>query len=154
MAVDPIGKIIKPVTATYNNIVCAVKLLVKLPDCFIYYLLHMIGTTIYIPFKLFFWIFQLKSIESQIFKWIYQIDDVVYGTTNYHIFRFDNSILNDCYRCKNKKEKKGNSHLFDEYLNKLNEDSDPTFAQVIVFITMICLTFYSGYYYLNIKKTS
>ena len=148
-----IRKLTKPIVAIYNNIMCGVKLLINAPKCMMYYILDMIGYVIYLQFMLFFWMFALQSIEREIFKGLDQIDKVVYGFANFHIFRYDNSIMNKCYRCKNKKEQKGENWL-DKYLAEAEkEEHRVTFFEVMLFIVFVSFLFYCGYYYFNIRKS-
>ena len=148
---DP-AKVLKPITAIYNNVVCAVKLISKAQKCMLYYILDVIGYTLYLPVMIFFWLFSLQSIEREIFKGLDFVDDTIYGVAGFHIFRYPNDLLNDCYRCKNKKEKKGESWL-DKYLSDdTSTETRVTFFEVLVFFCLVGFIGYSGYYSMNIKK--
>jgi len=149
-----VDKIVKPVMTIYNNVICAVKLISRAQKCMVYYLLDMIGYILYFPFMIFFWMFALQSIEREIFKGLDTIDSTVYGAFGFHIFRYPNSLMNDCYRCKNKKESKGESWL-DKYLAQSGEaEHRITFFEVMFFFCMMGFFGYCGYYYFNIKKSA
>jgi len=145
-------KLTQPIVAIYNNIMCGVKLLINAPKCMIYYILDMIGYVLYLPLMIFFWMFGLRSIERQLFKGINQVDSAIYGVADFHVFKYPNSIMNKCYRCKDKKEKKGENWL-DKYLAETEDpDRKVTFFEVMLFIIITSFLFYCGYYYFNIKK--
>lgn len=148
-ALDPI---IGPIVAIYNTTICAIKLVKNAPNCMIYYILDMIGYVIYLPFMLFFWIFGLRSIEKQLWKGINSTDKLVKSVTGYYIFSYPNSIMNKCYRCKNRKDTPG-ENLLDTYLNDL-EDTNPkaSFFDIVLFIIIGGVSLFALYYYFNIQK--
>lgn len=149
-----VRKLTKPIIAIYNNIMCGVKLLKNAPKCMIYYILDMIGYVIYLPFMIFFWMFGLQSIEREFFKALDKIDKAVYSVAEFHIFRYPESLLNRCYRCKNKKETKGTSeNWLDKYLAESDtKDHRVTFFELMLLIIGILFLFYCAYYYLNLQK--
>ena len=147
-----IKKLVKPIVSVYNNIICAVKILKNFHRCAIYYLLDMIGYVIYLPFMIFFWIFGIRSIEQELWKMLYKVDDGIKGVTGYNLFKYSNTIMNRCYRCKKKDDKEG-GNWFDRMMQDMGkEDNKYSFFEVILGVMLIGLIFYSGYYYFSLKK--
>ena len=103
---DIFKKIMKPIKTIIDTIKCTIKLVINIPKCMLYYLLDIWGFIFYLPFSLLFWVIGAKKIEIQMWKGIYKIDTLIYEQSGYHIFHWSNDILNKCYRCVAKKQKK------------------------------------------------
>lgn len=141
-------KITKPVTSTYNNIICGAKLIANIHRCFLYYVLDIIGFTCYLPFKLIFWITYTQFIEKEIWKGVSMVDDIIFGLTGYFAFQYSDDIMNRCYRCKNKKSKGKSSQWLDRYLDDMNnKEFRFTFFEVMLMVLGSAFCFYSLYYY-------
>lgn len=139
-------KIMKPILVIYNNIVCGIRIISNFHKCAIYYLLDIIGYLFYLPFMLLFWITGAHAIERKIWRNINKYGLLIFGT-------YTNSIMNQCYRCKDKKAGRGNE-WFDRMMADMDKDTNKPLSFVEVLITILFFSFilYYMYYYLNIKK--
>jgi hypothetical protein len=92
-------------------VICAWYKLLALPDCFLWYMLEIIGKIIYLPFRLTFWILDVIisrsgiediNIQGSVDKLWWFIDDIdhfQYPLTNFHIVHYPDDIIQKCYRC-------------------------------------------------------
>ena len=102
----PFDAIMKPINMIITYIKCAIKLIINLPKCLLYYGLDTLGFIFYLPFSILFWIFGAKKQERLVWRGIDKIDKAIYNQSGYHIFHYSESIMNKCYRCIPKKAKK------------------------------------------------
>jgi len=144
---DSIVMIFRTVIEIFETMVCSVKFATNFSKCFIYYILDIIGYVLYLPFKLFFWVFQLRSVERALWEGIESVDQLCKAVTGYHCFHWSNDTMNDCYRCKNKKDTDGNNWL-KNYIKDLKKgkDTQMTFFEVVLLCTLVGLLGYSVYY--------
>ena len=103
--VKQIMEIIKKLAEFTYIFTCAIRLIMAFPSCFIFYCLDVIGKTFYLPFSILFWAVGATKEEAKMWRVIYSIDTMIYEPTGYHIFHYSESIMNKCYRCKQKPEK-------------------------------------------------
>ena len=145
-----IRKITKPITDIYKNVKCGVKIITNIHRCFLYYVLDIIGYTLYLPFKLIFWITFTQFVEKRIWEGVRMIDDVIFGMTGYFAFQYSDSIMNRCYRCSNKTRKGKKNRWLDRYLDDMNnKEFKFTFFDVMLMVLGIAFSMYSLYYYVT-----
>ena len=85
-----------------SYIMCGVSKIVTLPSCFLYYFLDILY---YIFIALPIWFLTLifpplKGIVKNVYNSMMQIDKFCYNSTGFHIFKYQESVLNRCYRCQ------------------------------------------------------
>lgn len=85
-----------------NYFACGVEKIVSMPSCFLYYFLDIIyNIFIALPIWFFTLIFPpLKQVVNMVYKFMMQIDSAAYKSTGYHVFRYQEKVLDRCYRCK------------------------------------------------------
>lgn len=85
-----------------NYFICGVEKIVSLPSCFLYYFLDILyNIFIALPIWFLTLIFPpLKQIVKMVYGFMMQIDSASYKSTGFHIFRYQEGVLNRCYRCK------------------------------------------------------
>ena len=84
-----------------NYFICGVEKLVNVPSCFIYYVLDIIYNIFSGIVSFFTYIIPpLKPITKKLYGVMMQIDSAAYKSSGFHIFRFQENILDRCYRCK------------------------------------------------------
>jgi hypothetical protein len=95
-----IGKIFK---ALGSQIKCGFDKIASLPSCFLYYFLDVlffIKVTIPVWFIGLF-VPPIWAAYRDLGKTLLSIDDMIYKNINVHVFRYQDSVINRCYRCKN-----------------------------------------------------
>lgn len=150
------NKILKPIVApikAINDFVkCTIKMIVNFPQCFIYYLLEIIGNILYLPIMLIVWAFGMREIEISMWKMVRDFDNLVNSVAGFYLFRYSNSILNKCYRCKKRKPKSTDTSWLDKMVEDYNKDMTKiSFFSVMVFVILLTIVTYYLYYYLNIR---
>lgn len=150
------NKILKPIVAPIKAIddfvKCTIKMIVNFPQCFIYYLLEIIGNILYLPIMLIVWAFGMSEIEISMWKMVRDFDNLVNSVAGFHLFKYSNSILNKCYRCKKRKPKTTDTSWLDKMVEDYNKDmTKMSFFSVMVFVILLTIVTYYLYYYLNIR---
>lgn len=144
--------ILAPVIAIETFVKCTIKMIVNFPQCFIYYLLEIIGNVLYLPIMLIVWAFGMREIEISMWKMVRDFDNLVNSVAGFYLFKYSNSILNKCYRCKNKKAKSTDTSWLDKMVEDYNKDmTKMSFFSVMVFVILLTVVTYYLYYYLNIR---
>lgn len=89
-----------------SNIICFIQMLGNFKDCFIYYVLQIIGSILYLPVIIIIWICStLKIIDLQkyvdkFWKFMEVVDQNLYKYTKLHIVHFPKSVREKCFVCK------------------------------------------------------
>ena len=84
---------------------CGTKMITNLGDCFIFYILEVIGQILYLPIRIILWILitflSVNLYESEKDTWnsIYKFNDTLYPYINFHIAHYPESIREKCYSC-------------------------------------------------------
>ena len=144
--------ILAPVIAIETFVKCTIKMIVNFPQCFIYYWLEIIGNVLYLPIMLIVWAFGMREIEISMWKMVRDFDNLVNSVAGFYLFKYSNSILNKCYRCKNKKAKSTDTSWLDKMVEDYNKDmTKMSFFSVMVFVILLTVVTYYLYYYLNIR---
>ena len=144
--------IVAPVKAINDFVKCTIKMIVNFPQCFIYYLLEIIGNILYLPIMLIVWAFGMREIEISMWKMVRDFDNLVNSVAGFYLFRYSNSILNKCYRCKKRKPKSTDTSWLDKMVEDYNKDMTKiSFFSVMVFVILLTIVTYYLYYYLNIR---
>lgn len=144
--------ILAPVIAIETFVKCTIKMIVNFPQCFIYYLLEIIGNVLYLPIMLIVWAFGIREIEISMWKMVRDFDNLVNSVAGFYMFKYSNSILNKCYRCKNKKAKSTDTSWLDKMVEDYNKDmTKMSFFSVMVFVILLTVVTYYLYYYLNVR---
>ena len=125
--------LLKELTRIFNDflfyIVCAFKKIAQFHKCIIYYCIDILIQAILIPVYVLFLIFpNLKFIGEFTEEMIDLLDDIVHKMSGFHINQWSNDILNDCYRCENKKQVKETAASFMDYLIQLLNTGDNFFT--------------------------
>ena len=66
-------------------------------DCFLWYMLEIIGFILYVPFEFFVWLFCMKESEKSFWKLVDNIDCMFKDMTGFHIFHYSDTVLKKCY---------------------------------------------------------
>jgi len=69
-------------------------------DCFLWYMLEIIGFILYVPFEFFIWLFCMKESEKSFWKLVDSLDCMFNDMTGFHIFHYSDTILKKCYAVK------------------------------------------------------
>jgi hypothetical protein len=89
-----------------SNIICGIYFLGNIKECFIYYILQMIGTLLYLPVRIFVWFFKtinivnLQPVLDKIWEIMEKIDIIIYKYFKFHIIHFPKSVREKCFVCK------------------------------------------------------
>lgn len=144
--------ILAPIIAIETFVKCTIKMIMNFPRCFIYYLLEIIGNILYLPIMFIVWAFSAREIEIYMWKMVYDFDNLVNSVAGFYLFRYSNSILNKCYRCKNRKAKPTDTSWLDKMVEDYNKDiTKMSFFSVMVFVVLFTTIMYYMYFYLNIR---
>jgi hypothetical protein len=86
-------------------IMCGVKFLINLPQCFIYYAIVTFGYIVYLPISIMLWISwmfgaNLYKIEKTIWNYIYDFDSYLYGYLGFNLTKWPKNVRDKCYNCK------------------------------------------------------
>ena len=115
-----------------SNTICGIYFLSNLKDCFIYYILQMIGTLLYLPVHIIVWIlntFNIFNLQPYLDKfWIImeKIDSFIYKKCKFHIIHFQKSIREKCFVCKRLK-----TSVMTNLGSKIVQDFTPPDGEVI-----------------------
>lgn len=96
-----------------SYVTCGLAKLINLPKCLLYYFLDTLFS-IFIDIPIWFIGFLLAMISKDLSKGYYKIvkyigkglmyvDGLVHSATKLHVFRYQDTVLDRCYRCKNLK---------------------------------------------------
>lgn len=66
-------------------------------DCFLWYMLEIIGFILYVPFEFLIWLFCMKESEKSFWKLVDDIDCMFKDMTGFHIFHYSDNVLKKCY---------------------------------------------------------
>ena len=115
-----------------SNTICAIYFLTNLKDCFIYYILQMIGTLLYLPVIIIVWIlktFKIIDLQTYLDKfWVFmeKVDRIVYKKCKFHIIHFQKSIREKCFVCKRLK-----ASVIADLGGKIVQDFTPPDGEVV-----------------------
>ena len=107
---------------------CGTKMITNLGDCFIFYLLEVVGQILYLPIRIILWVMvtflSVNLYESEKDTWnsIYKFNDSLYPYINFHIAHYPESIREKCYSCV---------RLRDEVIEFKGNQVDKTFSKDI-----------------------
>lgn len=84
---------------------CFFDKIVSIPKCFIYYVLQIAYNICFsLPYSLIiYFIPQIKFVLDMIFDMFMYIDNLTYKNAKFHIFDFQESTKDKCFRCRNLK---------------------------------------------------
>lgn len=147
---NPLAAIMKPITSIITTMRCTIRLVISIPQCFLYYMLDTIGFIFYLPFSILFWILGASKIEKKLWKGIDKIDSAIYNQSGFHIFHYTNSVMNKCYRCIPKKTKKFIKKSMDD-MSRVNpvvslateiRDTPKTIGNAILLVIVIMVSMF------------
>ena len=93
-------------------VICAITKFLNIPNCFLWYVLEIIGKLFYLPF---FWTFQLLdillkyllrinfsvlSIVDRIWWFLDDISHLFYDSGGFHFMHYSDEVIKRCYTCK------------------------------------------------------
>lgn len=148
-------KIMKSLKAVPAKLKCGTKFLKNFYFCGFFYIVHMFVYVLYLPFKLFFLITKFKALEKALWNVIYLVDGffamLFFG---FHFVKWPEKILNNCYRCTNKKNKKNTRQRLGEKLRKMFylEGDKFNFTFFLLVTGSAFYIFYLIYYYFLLPK--
>lgn len=68
--------------AIESYLMCGVQKITRLPQCWYYYALEMLGKLYYLPISLVVWMFSLQKVETMVWDWLEALDRQVYNLTS------------------------------------------------------------------------
>ena len=92
-------------------IICAFQKLLNIPNCSLWYGMHIAGKILYLPFRLTFFVldlifstmgigFSIQDIVNRIWWFIDDIDHLMYDAgSGFHIVHFPKDVIERCYSC-------------------------------------------------------
>ena len=84
---------------SFENITCGLEMFMNFRQCFFWYLLEIIGQTLYLPIRFLVWILGLKSWETYTWDKIQAADCAFFDLTGIHIIHYSDDVLKRCYKC-------------------------------------------------------
>jgi hypothetical protein len=87
----------------FSYIYCGFLMILNLPFCLAWYLLEIVGYILYLPFFLFFYLFNLQKTEKQLWDLIKNFDKIFVSITGNSFMHFPESIVTKCYQCNSLK---------------------------------------------------
>jgi hypothetical protein len=89
---------------------CLFKNIANIQTCFFYYVLEIIGQILYLPIRIFLWVFyqfkiDLYPLEKGFWDVIEYLDEIVMNYLGFHICHYPKNIRELCYNCKRLKIK-------------------------------------------------
>jgi len=86
-------------TWCFKNITCGLEMFMNFRQCFLWYLLEIIGQTLYLPIRFLVWILNIKPWEKYVWDKIQLGDCAFFDLTGFHIIHYSDDILKRCYKC-------------------------------------------------------
>jgi hypothetical protein len=86
-------------TWSFKNITCGLEMFMNFRQCFLWYLLEIIGQTLYLPIRFLVWILNIKPWEKYTWDKIQVADCAFFDLTGFHIIHYSDDILKRCYKC-------------------------------------------------------
>jgi len=86
-------------TWSFKNITCGLEMFMNFRQCFFWYLLEIIGQTLYLPIRFLVWILGIQKWEKYTWDKIQAADCAFFDLTGIHIIHYSEDILNRCYKC-------------------------------------------------------
>ena len=86
-------------TWCFKNITCGLEMLMNFKQCFFWYLLEIIGQTLYLPIRFLVWILGIQKWEKYTWDKIQVGDCAFYDLTGIHLIHYSEDILQRCYKC-------------------------------------------------------
>jgi hypothetical protein len=83
----------------FQNITCGLEMFMNFRQCFFWYLLEIIGQTLYLPIRFLVWILGIRTWEKYTWDKIQAIDCAFYDLTGIHLIHYSDDILKRCYKC-------------------------------------------------------
>jgi hypothetical protein len=83
----------------FANITCGLEMFMNFRQCFFWYLLEIIGQTLYLPIRFLVWILGIQKWEKYTWDKIQAMDCAFYDLTGVHIIHYSDDILKRCYKC-------------------------------------------------------
>lgn len=90
-----------------THMVCGVYFAKNIRECVFYYIIDAILLILYLPIRIFKWVFRLitgsslmQDIEDQIWSLMEQFDTIWFTITKFHLIYWPKQIRDDCYNCK------------------------------------------------------
>lgn len=69
----------------------------RFKDCFLWYILEIIGFVLYVPVEFVVWLLCLQEIEKTVWDTLEEFDCMFADATGYHFLHYSDSILQKCY---------------------------------------------------------
>jgi len=104
-------------TWSFKNITCGLEMFMNFRQCFFWYLLEIIGHTLYLPVRFLVWILGIQKWEKYTWDKIQEGDCAFYDLTGIHLIHYSEDILQQCYKC--------NPGPFPKWNINLNVDLNP-----------------------------
>ena len=86
-------------TWCFKNITCGLEMFMNFRQCFFWYLLEIIGQTLYLPIRFLVWILSIQSWEKYTWDKIQAADCAFFDLTGIHVIHYSEDILQRCYKC-------------------------------------------------------
>ena len=86
-------------TWSFKNITCGLEMFMNFRQCFFWYLLEIIGQTLYLPIRFLVWILSIQSWEKYTWDKIQAADCAFFDLTGIHVIHYSEDILKRCYKC-------------------------------------------------------
>jgi hypothetical protein len=86
-------------TWSFKNITCGLEMFMNFRQCFFWYLLEIIGQTLYLPIRFLVWILGIQSWEKYTWDKIQAADCAFFDLTGIHVIHYSDDILKRCYKC-------------------------------------------------------
>lgn len=146
--IDKIKGIEKKITNGFKKIIDGfnqgIKFVLFFPQCFLWYMLNVLGYIVYAPLAFFVWVLGLQSFERLLFEYINIVDKQVYRVTGVHPFHFSDEIQSRCYFAKTKSrdiQSTNVSFAMDVNLNDQSVDDSEQigFVVLILFIGIMVM---------------
>jgi hypothetical protein len=86
-------------TWCFANITCGLEMFMNFRQCFFWYLLEIIGQTLYLPIRFLVWLLGIKTWEKYTWDKIQAADCAFFDLTGIHVIHYSEDILKRCYKC-------------------------------------------------------
>jgi hypothetical protein len=86
-------------TWCFKNITCGLEMFMNFRQCFFWYLLEIIGQTLYLPIRFLVWILGIQSWEKFTWDKIQAADCAFFDLTGIHVIHYSEDVLKRCYKC-------------------------------------------------------
>ena len=86
-------------TWCFKNITCGLEMFMNFRQCFFWYLLEIIGQTLYLPIRFLVWILGIQTWEKFTWDKIQAADCAFFDLTGIHVIHYSEDVLKRCYKC-------------------------------------------------------